>query len=149
MSQLFGLKMQKRKILSCTKYQCLHIHYQLNKLKFSVADHHSSSKILWMFELNIRATPLLKSHKQLDCTNCAQISKIQCNINYSACFSDMLFRQVIQKSFYISSYTSYSDMLFIKVIYISYSKKIFLLAIFTGFPLRYSYKFSLSVIISY
>ena len=36
-----------------------------------------------MIELNFRATPLLKSHKQLDCTNCAQISEIWCNINYS------------------------------------------------------------------
>ena len=36
-----------------------------------------------MIELNFRATPLLKAHKQLDCTNCAQISEIQCKINYS------------------------------------------------------------------
>ena len=40
-----------------------------------------------MIELNFRATPLLKAHKQLDCTNCAQISEIWCNINYSACLA--------------------------------------------------------------
>ena len=36
-----------------------------------------------MIELNFRATPLLKSHKQLNCTNYAQISEIWCKINYS------------------------------------------------------------------
>ena len=36
-----------------------------------------------MIELNFSAIPLLKAHKQLDCTNCAQISEIWCNINYS------------------------------------------------------------------
>ena len=36
-----------------------------------------------MIELNFRATPLLKAHKQLDCTNYAQISEIWCKINYS------------------------------------------------------------------
>ena len=52
-------------------------------------DHHICSKNVWMIELNFRATPLLKAHKQLDCTNCAQISEIWCNINYSDMFTRM------------------------------------------------------------
>ena len=53
----------------------------LKNLNLSAADHPLSLKILWMIELNFRANLLLKSHKELDCTNYALISEIWCNIN--------------------------------------------------------------------
>ena len=56
-----------------------------------------------MIELSFRATPLLKSHKQLNCTNYAQISEIWCKINYSV--SNKAVSHKVLLYFIVKAYT--------------------------------------------